>query len=76
MLFLQRQGETIDDRSKNLQKLGNSIESFRLVDELEEDIVDGTSDERSQVQELAVDTVECGLEKVSLPRVFRVEQFQ
>ena len=47
MFLLQRQREAVDDGSKDLQKFGNAIESFGLVDELEEDIVDGSSNERT-----------------------------
>jgi hypothetical protein len=44
MLFLERQRETVDDRSKNLEQLCDAIESFRLVNELEEHIVYRASD--------------------------------
>lgn len=40
MLLLQRQGKTVDYGPQNLQQLGNSIEAFRLVNELEEYVVD------------------------------------
>lgn len=70
MLFLQRQGESIDNGSKNLQKLSNSIEALRFIDELEEDVVDGATDERAQVQELPVDPVKCSLKEIAFSRVF------
>lgn len=44
MLLLERQGESVDDGSENLQQLGDAIEPFGLVDELKEDIVDRSSD--------------------------------
>jgi hypothetical protein len=43
---------------------------------LEEDIIDGSSDEGSQVEEFTIDTVKGSLEEVSFSRVFRVEEFQ
>lgn len=44
MLLLQRQGKTIDDGSHDLQQLRNPIESLGLVGELEEDIIDRSTD--------------------------------
>jgi hypothetical protein len=40
MFLLERQGEAVDDRAQNLQQLGDSVVSFRLVHELEENVVD------------------------------------
>ncbi len=45
-------------------------------DSLEENIVDLFADEGSESEELAVDTVQHGLEEVSLARVLAVEQLQ
>ena len=42
----------------------------------EEDVVDVPPDVRADAQELAVDAVENGLEKISLPSVLRVKQLQ
>lgn len=39
MLFFERKCETVDDRTKNLQKFRNAVESFRLVYELEENVI-------------------------------------
>lgn len=47
--------------------------SFRLVDELEEDVVDGATNEGSQIEEFAVNSVESRLEEISLPRILAVE---
>lgn len=44
VFFLERKSEAIDDRSKNFQKLRNTVKTLGLVGKLEEDIVDGTSD--------------------------------
>ena len=76
VLFFQRQGESIDDRAKNLEQLSNSIEPLSLVTELEEDVVDGATNIRTEVQELAVYPMEGGLQEVTFPGVFGVEQFE
>jgi hypothetical protein len=47
MFLLQRQREAVDNRSKDLQKFRNAIESFGLVDELKENVVDRSSNERT-----------------------------
>jgi hypothetical protein len=43
VLLFQWQGETVDDGSKNLKKLGDTVKALRLVDELKEDVVDGAA---------------------------------
>ncbi len=48
MLLLERQCETVDDGAQDLEQLGNAIVALGLIDELEEDVVDGSSDEGSQ----------------------------
>lgn len=70
MLFLQGKCEPIDDRSQDFKQLRNTVEPFRFIDELEKDIVDGSSNKRSQVQELAIDAMEGGLKEVSFTRIF------
>ena len=50
--------------------------SFGLVYELEEDVVDGSTDECSQVEEFPVDPVQGGLQEVAFPWIFAIEQFQ
>lgn len=76
VFLLQRQGETVDNGAEYFEQLGNSVKALRLVDELEKDVVDGASDEGSQVQEFAVDAVEGRLEEVALAGVFRVKQVE
>jgi hypothetical protein len=44
VFFLERQGETIDDRTQNLEQLGNSIVAFGLIHELEENVVNRSAD--------------------------------
>ena len=60
MFFFQRQRKSIDDRAKDLEEFSNTVEALGLVDELEEDIVDGAADVRAEVEELAIDTVQGG----------------
>jgi len=76
MFFLQRQREAVDDRSKYLQKFRNAIKSFGLVDELKENIVDRSSNERTKVEELAINSMQGSLQEVTLTRIFRIEQFK
>jgi hypothetical protein len=73
VFFLQRQGKAIDDGSQNFEKLSNAIEPFRFIDELEEYIVDRTPNVRPQVEEFAVYSVQCSLEKIAFARIFRIE---
>lgn len=71
LVFLfQRQSETVDDGTENLEKLGNSVEPFSFVDKLEEDVVDRTTNIRSKVEELAVYAMQCRFQKVSFSGVF------
>jgi hypothetical protein len=44
VLLFQWQREAVDDRAEYLEKLGNAVESLRLVDKLEEDVVDRAPD--------------------------------
>lgn len=76
VLLLQGEGEPVDDGPQDLEELGDPVVPLRLVDELEEDVVDGSTDERSEVEELPVDSVEGGFEEVSFSRIFTVEEFQ
>ena len=50
--------------------------ALSLVDELEEDVVDGPADEGAEVEELAVDAMQGGLEEVALSRVLAVEELE
>ena len=76
MLLFERQCKTIDDRAQNFEQLSNAVEALGLISELEEDVVDRPSDVRSQVQEFAIYSVQSGLEKISLPWIFRIEQLE
>jgi len=44
VLFLKRQGETVDDGSQDFQQLCDTIEPLGFIGELEEDVVDRPSD--------------------------------
>jgi hypothetical protein len=76
VFLLEGKGEAVDDRAEYLEKLGDTIVPFSLVHKLEEDVVDGTTDKRAQIQKLAVDPVKSCLQEVALTRVLRVEQLQ
>ena len=76
MLLLKRQSETIDNRPQDLKQLGNPVEALGLVRELEEDVVDGSTNIRTQVEEFAVDPMQGSLQEIPLPGIFRVKKLQ
>lgn len=76
VFFLERQSEPIDNGAKDFQQFSNSVEPLRLVGELEKDVVDGASNEGTEVQEFSVNTVQRCLQEVTLPRILGVEQLQ
>lgn len=47
-----------------------------LIDEVKEDIVDGTPDEGAQVEKLAINPMKRRLQEVAFTRILRIEQFQ
>ena len=58
MLFLQGQGKTVDDAAEDLKKLRDTVMSLSLIDESEEDVVDGFSNERPVYHELPIDAMQ------------------
>jgi len=50
--------------------------SFSFIDKMEEDVINGTTNESTKGEHFAIDPMQSGLEKISFPRVFRVEQFE
>lgn len=49
VLLLQGQSKTVDDGTKNLEKLSNSVETLSFIDELEEDVVYRATNVRSKI---------------------------
>jgi hypothetical protein len=76
VLLLQWQSKTVDYRTENFEKLGDTVEALRLVDELKEDIVDRSADVGAEVEEFAVYAMERGLEEIAFSGVFRVEKLE
>mmetsp|Transcript_54529 Transcript_54529/g.117139 ORF Transcript_54529/g.117139 Transcript_54529/m.117139 type:complete len:267 (-) Transcript_54529:409-1209(-) len=76
VLLLHRERKPVDDAAQNLKQFGNSIVGVALVNDLEEEILDGLADKRPEDHELAVDPVQDGFQVVSLPRVLGIEQIQ
>lgn len=76
VLLLEGQREAVDDGAEDLEQLGDTVVSLGLVDEAVEDVVDGLADEGAIRHELAVDSMEDGLEIVPLSRVLRVEEVE
>ena len=70
MLLFERKGESIDDRAQNLEQLCDTVESFRFIHKLKENIVDRSSNERPEVEELPIDAVKSRLKKIPLSRIF------
>ena len=70
MFFLQRQRKSVDDRAQNFQKFSNTIESFGLVDELEENVIYRPSDIRPEIQKFPIDTVQCCLQEIAFSGIF------
>ena len=62
----ERNGETGDNRGKDVEELGSTVELMGLVDEGEEALVDCLSDHLSSWHKLGVKLVENVLEVVSL----------
>jgi len=76
VLHLEWYDKAVDDGTEDLKKFGNAIMSFRFVDKMIEDIVDRATNESTEVEHFAIKPMQSGLEKISLTRVFRVEQFE
>ena len=76
VLLFERQGESVNDGSQNLQELSDPIVSFRLVNEIEEHVVDASPDGSSQVEELPVYPMQRCLEEIALAGVLGIEEFE
>lgn len=76
MFVFEWESKTINDRSEDLEKLSNPVMSFRLVDKVEEDIVNRPSNEGAKIKEFAIDTVQGRLEKIALTRILRVKELE
>lgn len=76
VFFLEGKSKTVDDGTEDFEKLGNAIMSFRLVNEVEENIINGTTNESAEVEEFSIDAVEGSLEEIAFTGVFRVKEFE
>jgi hypothetical protein len=88
VLFSERDRESTDDRSEDVEQLSCSVELVRLVDEGVKAFVNGFSDHLSSRDELSyrllkidiyylgVELVENVLKVVSLNRLLRVEELE
>jgi hypothetical protein len=76
VFFFERERKTIDDRTEDLQELCNSIVALRLIDEMVEDIAYRSANECAEIEEFAIYTMKCGLEKIALPWVLGVKELQ
>ncbi len=76
VLVLEREREAVDDGAENLEQLRDAIVAVGFVDEAEENVVDGATDEGAKGHEVAVDTVQNGLQVVALARILRVKELE
>jgi len=76
VFLLEWQSKTVDDGAQDLEQLGNAIETFGLVDELEKDVVDGAANIGPKIEEFAVDAMKSSLQKVPLPWIFGIKQLE
>ena len=74
VLLLQRDRKAVDDGAQNFKQLADAVVTFGLIDKAVEHVRDGPADEGPVRHELAVDSVENGLEIVPLPGILAVEQ--
>jgi hypothetical protein len=76
VLLLERECKAVDDGAEDLEQLGDAVVALRLVDKLEENVVDRPPDEGPEIEELAVYPVERRLEEVALARVLAVKELE
>jgi len=76
VFFFERQREPIDDRSKDFKELGDAVVPLGFVHEAVENIVDLSSDIRAEVEELAINSMQRGFEKISLSWIFRIKKLK
>lgn len=57
VFLLEREGEPVDDGPEYLEELGDPVVSLGLVNELEKDVVDGSTNESSEVEEFSINPV-------------------
>ena len=50
--------------------------AFCLVDEVEKDIVDASSDGSTKVEEFAINSVQSGLQEIAFSRVLRIKELE
>ena len=76
MFLLQRECKAVDNGSEDFEQLCNSVESLRLVSELEEHVIDGAANIRAQIQKFSVNAMQGSFQEITFPRVFGVKQLQ
>jgi len=76
VLLLQGESKTVDDGAQNFKEFCDAIMAFCLVNELEENVIDGSANEGTKVEKFAVDTMEGSFEKVAFSRILRVEELE
>ena len=74
MLFFKRYSETINDTAQDLEQLSDPIKLLDLVHKPQKNVVYLLSNERSEAQKLAINTMQNRFEEIALARVLTIEQ--
>lgn len=76
MFFLQRQSEAVDDRAEDFEQFSDTIMSFCVVNEVEEDVIHRATYECSKIEEFAIYAMQSGFKEVSFAWIFAIKQIQ
>ena len=76
MFLFQGECKTVNDTSKNLKQLRDTVVPLRLVNEPVKYVVDGLPDEGSMCHEFSIDPVQDRLEVIALARVLCVKELE
>ena len=76
VFLLERECKPVNDGSEYLEEFGDPVVSFSLVDKLEKHVIDRSTDEGSEVEEFAIDSMQGRLEEIPFPRILAVEKFE
>ena len=59
-----------------MSAIPQSYEEQRTYYKAEEDVINGSPDEGAEIEEFAIDSVQCSLEEIPFPWIFTVEELQ
>lgn len=61
VLFFEWDGKSVDDTPQDFKQFSNAIVHLQLIDEVEEDVIDGPANKGPQVEEFTVNSMEGSL---------------